>query len=70
MENQKRAKVLFLCTHNSARSTKLVLCSQTQEINGIGAFLISKAQGSEAERLQVYRAVRDAIQQKIEDELL
>jgi hypothetical protein len=49
---------------------KLVLCSQTQEISGIGAFEIKKAQGSEAERLQVYRAVRDAIQQKIEDELL
>ncbi len=30
----------------------------------------SKAQGSEEERLRVYRAVRDAIQQKIEEELL
>lgn len=30
----------------------------------------SKAQGSEEERLQVYRAVRDAIRQKIEEELL
>jgi arsenate reductase len=30
----------------------------------------SKAQGSEEEQLQIYRAVRDAIQQKIEEELL
>jgi arsenate reductase len=30
----------------------------------------SKTQGSDAEQLQVYRAVRDAIQQKIEEELL
>ena len=30
----------------------------------------SKAQGSEGEQLNVYRAVRDAIQKKIEEELL
>lgn len=139
MSKQNRRKVLFLCTHNSARSqmaegfmrhlggnTHEVFSAGTektfvrpqairvmaeigidisqQESKTLGQYLQdgfdevitvcddaneacpvfpnaknrrhwsfpdpSKAQGSEEERLQVYRAVRDAIRQKIEEELL
>ncbi len=139
MSKQNRRKVLFLCTHNSARSqmaegfmrhlggnTHEVFSAGTektfvrpqairvmaeigidisqQESKTLGQYLQdgfdevitvcddaneacpafpnaknrrhwsfpdpSKAQGSEEERLQVYRAVRDAIQQKIGEELL
>jgi hypothetical protein len=52
------------------RQMKSVLYSRTRKTGGIGAFLIrQKTQGIESEQSKVYRAVRDAVQQKIEEEL-
>ena len=79
--NDMKRRVLFICTHNSARSQMAEgllrhLGGERFEVFSAGTEatlvrpLAIKATGSEAAQLEVYRRVRDELRTRIKQELL